>query len=160
MFIYDRSLWIFIYDKSMSLDACRYDSNVRFLEEIIYHSHTLDWYSWIKPPCLKNATLFWQTLIWNQTYVRLVPNQSLHGKYNPISVWFNKISKRFLCVRIHSRITPTAGDTVVCISEKKMMYLYSGFFFYCPYTRYILSMHLYMYINVGLFIWAPKMRNV
>ena len=27
-----------------------------------------------------------------------VPNQSVHGKYNLISVWFNKIWKRFLCV--------------------------------------------------------------
>ena len=35
-------------------------------------------------------------LIWNQTDVRLVPNQSENGKYNLISVWFNKIS---LCVR-------------------------------------------------------------
>ena len=31
------------------------------------------------------------------TYV-CVPNQSVHGKYNLISVWFNKISKIFLCV--------------------------------------------------------------
>ena len=37
-------------------------------------------------------------LIWNQTDVRLVPNQSENGKCNLISVWFNKISKRFLCV--------------------------------------------------------------
>ena len=31
-------------------------------------------------------------LIWNQTDVRLVPNQSENGKYNLILVWFNKIS--------------------------------------------------------------------
>ena len=37
-------------------------------------------------------------LIWNQTDVRLVPNQSENEKYNLTSVWFNKISKRFLCV--------------------------------------------------------------
>ena len=37
-------------------------------------------------------------LIRNQTDVCLVPNQSVHGKYNLISVWFNKISKIFLCV--------------------------------------------------------------
>ena len=37
-------------------------------------------------------------LIWNQTVIRLIPNQSEKGKYNLISVWFNKISKRFLCV--------------------------------------------------------------
>ena len=30
--------------------------------------------------------------------VRLVPNQSKKGKYNLISVWFNNISKRFLCM--------------------------------------------------------------
>ena len=39
-------------------------------------------------------------LIWNQTDVRLVPNQSVHGKYSLISGWFNKFSKRFLCVYI------------------------------------------------------------
>ena len=37
-------------------------------------------------------------LIWNLTEVRLVPNQSRKGKYNLISVWFDKISKIFLCV--------------------------------------------------------------
>ena len=41
-------------------------------------------------------TILW--FIWNQTDVRLVPNQSENGKYNLISAWFNKISKRFLCV--------------------------------------------------------------
>ena len=38
------------------------------------------------------------SLIWNQTDVRLVPNQSENGKYNLISVSFNKVSKRLLCV--------------------------------------------------------------
>ena len=37
-------------------------------------------------------------LIWNRTDVRLVPNQSVHGKCNRISVWFKNIPKRFLCV--------------------------------------------------------------
>ena len=37
-------------------------------------------------------------LIWNQTDARLILNQSENGKYNLISGWFNKISKRFLCV--------------------------------------------------------------
>ena len=41
-------------------------------------------------------------LIWNQTKVRLVPNQSVNGKYNLISGWSNKISKIFLCVQIHA----------------------------------------------------------
>ena len=31
----------------------------------------------------------------------LVTIQSVHGKYNMISVWFNKISKIFLCVYTH-----------------------------------------------------------
>ena len=35
-------------------------------------------------------------LIWNQTGVRFVPNQSVHGKYNLISVWYNTIWKIFL----------------------------------------------------------------
>ena len=37
-------------------------------------------------------------LIWNQTDDHLVPNQAGNGKYNLISVWFNMISKKFLCV--------------------------------------------------------------
>ena len=37
-------------------------------------------------------------LIWNQTNVRLVLNQSEKGNYNLISRWFNKISKKFLFV--------------------------------------------------------------
>ena len=35
-------------------------------------------------------------LVWKQTNGGSVPNQSVHAKYNLISVWFNKISKRFL----------------------------------------------------------------
>ena len=35
-------------------------------------------------------------LIWNQTDIRLIPNQSENGKYNLISGWCNKISQ---CVR-------------------------------------------------------------
>ena len=36
--------------------------------------------------------------IWNETDVRLVPNQSVRGKYNLISGWFNKIPKKILSV--------------------------------------------------------------
>ena len=35
---------------------------------------------------------------WIQTDIRLDPNQLENGKYNLTSVWFNKISKIFLCV--------------------------------------------------------------
>ena len=37
-------------------------------------------------------------VFWNQMDVRLVINQLENGKYSLISVWFDKISKRFLCV--------------------------------------------------------------
>ena len=37
-------------------------------------------------------------LIWIQTDIRFDKNQSQNGKFNLISGWFNKISKRFLCV--------------------------------------------------------------
>ena len=36
--------------------------------------------------------------IWIQMNVSLALNQSENGMYNMISIWFNKISKRFLCV--------------------------------------------------------------
>ena len=41
-------------------------------------------------------------LIWIQTDVRSDPNQSENGKYNQISGWFNKISKRFPCVYVYT----------------------------------------------------------
>ena len=41
-------------------------------------------------------------LIWNDTDVRLVPHLSQNGKYNLISVWFNKVSKNFLYVWMSS----------------------------------------------------------
>ena len=44
-------------------------------------------------------------LIWQQTDVRLVPNLLVNGKYNLISVWFNKIWKRFPCVQIKGKWT-------------------------------------------------------
>ena len=46
-------------------------------------------------------------LIWKQTDVRLVPNQSEDGKYNLISVWFKKILKRFLSIDVLSWETHT-----------------------------------------------------
>ena len=39
-------------------------------------------------------------LIWNQTDVHLVPNQSENGNYNLISDWFDKISKIFQCLHV------------------------------------------------------------
>ena len=42
--------------------------------------------------------LIWNILVPNA--VRLVPNQLENGKFNIISVRFNKISKRFFCVCI------------------------------------------------------------
>ena len=41
--------------------------------------------------------------IWNQTDVRLIPNQLEDSKYNLISVWLNKIWKIFVSVHIHPR---------------------------------------------------------
>ena len=51
-------------------------------------------------------------LIWNQTDVRLVINQSENGKYNLISVWYNKISKKYICVCSVKRAssTPNTSD--------------------------------------------------
>ena len=37
-------------------------------------------------------------LLWNRTDFRLIPNQLENGIYNLISVWFDNISKKFLCV--------------------------------------------------------------
>ena len=55
-------------------------------------------------------------LIWNSKFGQcpfVVLNQSENGKYNLISVWFNKISKRFLSVHVSLRtdILSNACDT-------------------------------------------------
>ena len=55
-------------------------------------------------------TNFW--LIWIQTDVRLVPNQSENGKYNLISVRFNKISKKFLYVYASINGNATLGSVI------------------------------------------------
>ena len=47
-------------------------------------------------------------MIWNQTDVRLDPNQLENGKYNLNSVWFNKISKIFLCVCTNWTVSASA----------------------------------------------------
>ena len=61
--------------------------------------------------------------------IRLLPNQSEIGKYNVISVWFNKILKTFICVKgisgslylldwmqIHqNKHQKTVGKTQTCI---------------------------------------------
>ena len=49
-------------------------------------------------------------LIWNQTVVRLVPNQSLNDKFNLISVSFKKIS---LCVEVHA-------CTIIIVGSKRV----------------------------------------
>ena len=83
-------------------------------------------------------------LIWNQTDVRLVPNQSENGKYNLISVWFNKISRRFICVCDFSEIYMRRNSNVIT----------PGFFLApklkCNYSR-IFPVHA---ANLPLIVWA------
>ena len=54
-------------------------------------------------------------LIWNQTDVRLVSNQSENGKYNQISGCFNKIWKRFLRVQNSSQSVTIQDGIKPCI---------------------------------------------
>ena len=49
-------------------------------------------------------------LFWYQTGVHLVPNQLENGKYNLISVRFDMISKRFLCVRFVNHSSETSEE--------------------------------------------------
>ena len=54
-------------------------------------------------------------LIWIQTDVHLDPNQwqiqTENGKYNLISVWFNKISEKILCVYAFlARVASVVGE--------------------------------------------------
>ena len=65
-------------------------------------------------------------LIWNQTDVRLVPNQLENGKYNLMSCRFNMISKIFFCVYFVGRnvklilfyLSRMNGKKKVLIGEK------------------------------------------
>ena len=49
-------------------------------------------------------------LIWNQADVCLGPNQLENGKYNLISVLFNKIQKIYLCVKDTETFDANAVD--------------------------------------------------
>ena len=68
----------------------------------------------LKSDCIYHAPIDLE----QQTDVSVgVPNQSENGKYNLISGWFNKISKRFLCVcpefalrSSHREVDPAAAE--------------------------------------------------
>ena len=57
-------------------------------------------------------------LIWNQTDVRLVPNQPQIGEYNLISVWFNKIWKDFSVYTYTLRNNGGPGDMEASVSNE------------------------------------------
>ena len=76
-------------------------------------------YFWIKKlhslqKIIVNKLFLWlQNIFFNQTDARIVLNQSENGKYNLISVWFNKI---YLCVtgilpRLLSQIGPSHSQS-------------------------------------------------
>ena len=56
-------------------------------------------------------------LIWNTMVVRLVPNRLKNGQYNLISVCFNKISKRFPCVRMFCSVIRQKKLTVISLKR-------------------------------------------
>ena len=60
-------------------------------------------------------TIFW--LIYKQMDVSLVPNQPEIGKYNLIWGWFDKISKRFLCVCVPSNCKNCAAGRRTAVRE-------------------------------------------
>ena len=67
-------------------------------------------------------------LIWNQADVRFVPNQSENGKYNLISVGFNKISrKKIVCVGT------AINQSKAVISDINMRHILSANRFTFPY---------------------------
>ena len=100
-------------------------------------------------------------LIWYQTDVQLVPNQSENSKYNLISGWFNKTSKRFFCVYLsgiaHSLSVPLKiiykwcyifVRYIICVI-KIMIYICHFCEYFC-FTQYNRS-HI-MYINIWKYI--------
>ena len=59
-------------------------------------------------------------LIWNETDVLLVSNQSVHSKYNLISVRFNAIWKRFvwaLYKHTHARVVAVPIKRYLCLLQ-------------------------------------------
>ena len=102
--------------------ACIYNTTNRNLQHVLAYYRQLYVYGQPEKSFLNLVklnrnrivfTIFW--LIWRQTEVRWVPNQSENCKYNLISVWFNKIPKRFLYV--HSR----NSCTVELILSKRLL---------------------------------------
>ena len=55
-------------------------------------------------------------LVWYQTDVSLVPNQSKNGKCNLISIWFNKISK-IICLCEHNHLSPGWDNYTLATQE-------------------------------------------
>ena len=82
-------------------------------------------------------------LILNQTDVRLVPNPSEKGKYSLISGWFNKILKRFICVRVFENL-PSAYFFPCCLG----FYEYTSRSTLRSYSCYFCSNH-----------WRETIRN-
>ena len=52
-----------------------------------------------------------EDVFWNQTDVCFVPDQSKNGKHILISIWFNKISKKILCMYTCLLHTPNSCQT-------------------------------------------------
>ena len=86
----------------------------------------------------------------NQTDVHLVPNQLETGKYNLISVWFNKISKRFLCVRQGNSLTVVFRNILielVNVTLDLFLYLNSKIQLY---INIYIHINIYMCINISI----------
>ena len=71
------------------------------------------WYRFLESECIYHAPIDLE----QQTDVRLVPNQSENGKYNLISFWLNKTSRRKnrnkngVFSAVTSENTPNDGET-------------------------------------------------
>ena len=103
-------------------------------------------------------TIFW--LIWIRTDVRLDLNHSENGKYNLISVWFNKISKRFLGLVDPSRNRLSSTEYFKIIFSVILGGLLSGGFVRVAFVwgafcqRLLTGYHLYLcLIDVYIIYW-------
>ena len=97
---YIRRFLVFIYISTL----CLVIKNMRYCSTCLYFliyksiSHTEKSFRNLLKSNRNQTVVTVFRLIWIQTDVRLVPNQSENGNYNLISGWFNKISKTFFCV--------------------------------------------------------------
>ena len=85
-------------------------------------------------------------------------NQSENGKYNVISVWFDKIRKRFLCVYTKEQLPKYITSLTyiyynyIYFNIYWISYIYIYIYYICVYFIIYHISYIYIYINMFIYI--------